>query len=56
MKKASGYSEVYSEPSETSKIELSAKIVDCIQPLTIFAKNFILGISQAYEYASDKTK
>ena len=56
MKKASGYSEVYSKPSETSKREISAKIVDCIQPLTIFAKNFILDVSQTYEYASDKTK
>ena len=37
-------------------MELSAKIVDCIQPLTIFAKHFILGVSQGYEYASDKVK
>ena len=37
-------------------MELSAKIVDCIQPLTIFAKHFILGVSQGYEYASDKAK
>ena len=37
-------------------MELSAKIVDCIQPLTIFAKHFILGASQGYEYASDKAK
>ena len=37
-------------------MELSAKKVDCIQPLTIFAKHFILGVSQGYEYASDKTK
>ena len=36
-------SEMYSEPSETSKIELSAKIVDYIHQLTIFAKHFILG-------------
>ena len=33
-----------------------AKIVDCIQLLTIFAKVFILFVSQCYEYASDKTK
>ena len=33
-----------------------AKIVDCVQPLTIFAKHFILGVSQGYEYASDKAK
>ena len=37
-------------------MELSAKIVDYIQPLTIFAKYFILGVSQGYEYASDIAK
>ena len=31
-------------------------MVDCIQPLTIFAKHLILGVSQVYEYGSDKTK
>ena len=40
IEKASGLSETYSEPSETSKMELSAKIVDCIQTLAIFAKHF----------------
>ena len=37
-------------------MKLFAKIVNCIQPLTIFAKHFILGVSQGYKYASDKTK
>ena len=37
-------------------MELSSKIVDCIQPITIFAKHFILGVSQGHEYASDKAK
>ena len=37
-------------------MEFSAKTVDCIQPLTIFTKHFILGASQGYEYASDKAK
>ena len=37
-------------------MEVSAKLVDCIQPLTIFAKHVILSISQGYEYASDKAK
>ena len=46
----------YSELSETSKVELSAKIFDCIQPLTIFAKHFISGVSQGYEYVSDEAK
>ena len=47
---------MYSEPSETSKMELSARIVDCIQLFTIFAKHFILGVSQGYEYNSDNAK
>ena len=37
-------------------MEFSAKIVDCIQPLTILAKHVILGFSQGYEYVSDKAK
>ena len=37
-------------------MELSSKIVDCIQPLTVFAKHFILCVSQGFEYASDKAK
>ena len=37
-------------------MEHSAKIVGCIQPLTIFAKHFILGFSQGREHASDKVK
>ena len=37
-------------------MDLFAKIVDYIQPLTIFAKHFILSVSQGYKYASDKTK
>ena len=37
-------------------MELSPKIVDCIQPFTIFAKHFILGVSWGLEYAPDKAK
>ena len=37
-------------------MEVSVKIFDCIQPLTIFARDFIFGVSQGYEYAPDKTK
>ena len=47
---------MYSERSEISKIKFPTKIVDCIQPLTIFPKHFILGVSQGYEYVSDKAK
>ena len=36
-------------------MELSVKIVDCIQPLTIFAKDFIRCFT-GYEYAYDKSK
>ena len=42
---------MYSETSKTSKMKLFAKLVDCILPLTIFAKDFILFVSQGYEYA-----
>ena len=42
---------MYSEPTETSKEEPFATIVDCIQSLTIFAKHFILLVSQGNEYA-----
>ena len=37
-------------------MELFAKIVDCIQSLTIFAEHVILFVLQFYEYASDNTK
>ena len=47
---------MYSELIETCKMEFFAKIVDWIQPLSIFAKHFMLGVSQGYEYASDKAK
>ena len=41
---------------QTSKMELFANIVDCIQPLTIFAKYSIVDVSQGCKCASDKTK
>ena len=44
-----------SELSQTSTMELFAIIVDCIQPLTIFAKDSILSVSQG-RCASGKTK
>ena len=47
---------MYSEPSETSKLEFFVKIVDCIQPMTIFAKHAISFVSHSYEYASNRTK
>ena len=37
-------------------MEFSTKTVGCIQPLTIFAKHFISGVTQGYEYVADKAK
>ena len=37
-------------------MEFSTKIVYCTHPLTVLAKHFILGVSQGYEYVSDKAK
>ena len=37
-------------------MEFFAEIVDCIHLSTIFAEHFILGVSQGYEYVSNKTK
>ena len=37
---------IYSEPCQTSKLELFAKIVNGVQPLTIFAKIFIIDVSE----------
>ena len=48
--------ETYSTPSETSLMELFVEIVACISPLTIFAKHFILFVSQRYEICPDKIK
>ena len=41
---------------QNSKMELSAKTIDCIQPFNVFAKHFVLGVSQDFEYVSDKAK
>ena len=40
---------MYPEPSQTSKMDILAKIIDYIQLLTIFAKCSILGVSQVCE-------
>ena len=47
---------MYSERSETFKMEIFPKIVNSFQPLAIFAKHIKLFVSQGYKYASDKTK
>ena len=46
---------MYSELSKTSKMELFGNILDYIQPLTIFAKHSILGVSQS-RCSSGKSK
>ena len=45
--------EAYAEPCKTSKMEFSAKIVNGIQPLTIFAKSSVLEVWQGSEYDSE---
>ena len=37
-------------------MEVFAKLVDCIQSFTIFAKRFLLFVSQGNEYAFEKAK
>ena len=49
-------SDTFSELSQTSKMELFAKLISGIQPLTIFTKHSILDVSQGYDYTSDNTK
>ena len=44
--------EALSKPSQISKMELSAKIVNSWKPLTISAKTSILHVWQGSEYAS----
>ena len=48
--------DTFSELSQTSKMEHFAKLVNGIQPLTIFTKRSILDVSQGYDYTSDNTK
>ena len=43
---------MYSEWSQTSKMELFAKIVHGVQLLTIFSKSSILGVWLGSKYAS----
>ena len=47
------YSEAYSEPSQTSKMEFFAKIVNGFQLLTISAKRSIVDVWQCLEYTYD---
>ena len=42
--KYSNISEVYSDPRQTSKIKLFAKIVNAFHPFTIYAKSSILDV------------
>ena len=47
------YTESYSEPKRTSKMDLLKKIINDWKPLTIFAKNSILDIRLGFEYGFD---
>ena len=47
------YKGVYSEPSETSKMENIAKIVNRFKPLTYFALASSLNVQIGSEYVSD---
>ena len=42
--------EVHSEPSQTSKMELFVKILNSLQPLTIFARAPIFDVRVDFEY------
>ena len=44
----------YSEPSQTSKMELFAKIVGGFQPLSIFSRSFILDAWQGSTFVLHK--
>ena len=46
-------SQQFQQPSQTSKIELFAIIVNGFQPLIIFAKNSILDVPLGSENATD---
>ena len=43
--------EVYSEPSQTFKMELFVKIVYGLKPLTIYAEGSILDVRLGFEYS-----
>ena len=47
------FTEAYSEPSQTSKMNFFAKTVHCFLPLNIFAKSFIIDVWLSPECASD---
>ena len=46
------YTEADQQPCQTSKMKVFAKIVNVFQPLTIFAKTFILNVWQGSEHTS----
>ena len=47
---------MYSEPCQTSKLELFVKIVNGFQPLTILEINFNLDVLQGPKFDSEKYK
>ena len=49
-------SEGYSEPCQTSKMDVFAKIVNGFSSLTIFAESSVLDVWQESEFASEASK
>ena len=45
------FSKAHSEPSQTTKMELLAKTVNRLQPLTVFPKSFVVDVCLSPEYA-----
>ena len=50
------YAETYSQPSQTSRMELFSKTVNVIHQSTNFAKFSILDVWMGSKYASNNTK
>ena len=46
------FKKAYSKPCLTSEMELFAKIVNGLKPLTVFTKSSILDLGQGSEHAS----
>ena len=50
------WTEVYTEPCKTNKVELFAKLISDWKQLTIFGKSSILVVWKGSEYASADIK
>ena len=50
------FTEMHSGASQTSKMKLFAKLVNSLQPLTIFGKNSVLMKETLFDYSHQKRK